>query len=139
MLDYKLTCTRNGTDGCVRIIILRDTENQGATPAVTDVLQSVGTAINTVVPYNWFNKNPNAEKNRFVILFDEVICVSSNEPNVHIEAHFPQSEMRHVRFRGTTNGAASFGEGTLFHIAITDQAANQPLVTWYSRLSYTDD
>jgi hypothetical protein len=138
-LDFSLTVTRNGTDGCFRFVIFRDTENQGATPAVSDVLQSIGTNINMTVPINWFNKNTNDEKNRFVILADEVICISSNVPNVHLDLHFPSTEMRHIRFRGTTSGAASFAEGTLFVLWITDQTATQPLYSWYTRLTFTDD
>ncbi len=138
-LTHSLLCTRNGTDGCVRIIIFRDTENQGSTPSTTDVIEAVSGTLSIVSPYTWFNHNSNAQKNRFVILSDEVLTVSSSEPNTYTTVEFGQNSMKHTRFRGTTDGAASSAEGALFILVITDQAANQPKVTWYSRLTYTDD
>jgi len=138
-LTYSLLCTRNGTDGCVRAIIFRDTENQGSTPSATDLLEAVSGTLSIVTPYTWFNHNSNAQKNRFVILLDDVLTVSSSEPNAVISVKFSQNEMKHTRFRGTTDAASSSAEGALFLLIITDQAANQPKVTWYSRLTYTDD
>lgn len=138
-LDFNLTVTRNGTDGNFRCIVFRDTENQGATPSVSDVLQTVGTAVNTVTPYNWFNKNLNSGKNRIVVLYDEVMSLEASDTNMTVKLHFPASEMKHIRYRGTTNGSASFAEGALFALFITDQSASQPLYTWYSRLTFTDD
>lgn len=138
-LDFSILCVRNGTDGNVRCIIFRDSENQGTTPTTASIFQNTGTTLNIVSPINWLNKNANAEKNRYVILMDETFTVDANNTNVIGNMHFPQSSMKHARFRGSTNGAASAAEGALFICVITDQSANQPLVTWYSRVTYTDD
>jgi hypothetical protein len=138
-LSFSITVTRNGTDGCFRFIIFRDTENQGATPAAADVISSVGTVSNIVSPYNWFNKNTNDGKNRIVILHDEVFVITANNTNVHRDLEFPSTEMKHIRFRGTASSAGSMAEGHLFALFITDQSANQPTYSWFSRLTFTDD
>ena len=138
-LEFHVLATRNGTDGNVRVVIYRDSENQGATPSTGDLLQSTGTLVNMTSPINWVNHNPNGERNRFVILLDEVMSVSSSEPNVHHRVKLTQGVMKHARFRGTSSAMASSAEGALFIMVITDQAANQPLISWYSRIVFTDD
>jgi len=139
-IDVTGVYTRNGTDAVVRIIVLRDTENQAVTPSVSDVLANTGSVLAPHSPPNWLNKNLNAEKNRFVFLYDEVLCLSSSQSNMLFEYSSPDNEDRHVRFRGTGSTSASAGEGALFMIRITDQVTNNlPQFTAVVRVHYTDD
>jgi len=139
-IDVTGVWTRNGTDACCRIIIIRDTENLAVTPSVSDVLADTGSILAPHSPPTWFNKNLNAEKNRFVFLYDEVVCLSTSQSNMLFEYSSPDHEDRHVRFRGTGSTSASAGEGALFMIRITDQVTNNlPQFTAVARVHYTDD
>ncbi len=129
--------TRAGTDGVARIILFRDTENQGASPVGSDLLNNTGSVNVVTSQINWFNHNPNAEKNRFVILFDEMVAITSNDTNVTFQYSAP-SEI-HARYRGTGGTSASAAEGALFTCIVTDQAANFPTCTYSLQLTYTDD
>lgn len=139
-IDITGTFVRNGTDAVVRVIVFRDTENQAATPSVADVLANTGSVLAPHSPPTWLNKNLNAEKNRFVFLYDEVLCLSTSQSNMLFEYSSPDTQDRHVRFRGTGNTAASAGEGALFMLRISDQVTtNLPQFTAVSRIHYTDD
>jgi hypothetical protein len=127
---------RTTADAVVRIIVLRDSENAGAAPAGSDVLTSTGTASCVVSPYLYSNRNMNSGRNRFSIVYDECLLVSTNLPQ---QAFFHEFGGKHVKFRGTTNGTASAGEGAYFMYVFTDAAANQPTINLYTELVFTDD
>ncbi len=139
-MSIRFLTQRNGTDGCVRYILFRDTENQGSSPSLANILHYTTAGSSTLVsPYFWFNHNPNAEKNRIVILYDVVVCVSSNDPNVTFDLELTPSQLRHARFRDNTSTVSGAAEGAMFMLVITDQAANQPISSYISRISFTDD
>jgi len=139
-IDVTGAYTRNGTDAIARVIIFRDTENAAATPAVADVLAQTGSVLAPHSAPTWLNKNLNAEKNRFVFLYDEVVCLSTSQSNMLFEYRSPNAQDKHVRFRGTGSTTASAGEGAIFMLRITDQVtSNLPQLTAVVRIHYTDD
>jgi len=111
-------------------------ENRQALPSGTDVLSLAGAATSVVSRYNYFNHNPNANPNRFVFLVDEVMCVSSNEPQIAYTVTVPG---KHVRYTGTGNTVGNAGEGAYFLYLFTDAAASHPTLNFCTELFYTDD
>jgi len=114
----------------VRLLIVRDNENSGSTPAVTDLLVSQS----STSLQNWLTRS------RFNVLLDEVVGFYS--------AIGPMIEFRrgtigqhgHVKYRGTSASVASAAEGSIFILAFSNATVGTPPAMEYSfRVMYTDD
>jgi hypothetical protein len=113
----------------VRLLIVRDNENVGATPAVTDILvsQSVTSSL------NWFTTS------RFNVLLDEVVGFVANTGSLTDFRRGTISQHGHVKFRGTSNAVGSAAEGSIFILAFSNVVALPPSLLLDFRVTYTDD
>jgi len=122
------------TFSVLRIILFRDMEGQGTAPTAADVLESVGSSAAPRQPYDWLNRK------RFAILADWFMPLTALSGGSSIrEFSFSQELSKHVLYRGTTAAAASDGEGTIYVMAVSDEATNTPNVSATCRITYTDD
>ncbi len=111
LVRHTLYCN-TGISVVQRVIVFVDRMNDGATPAVTDVLNTAS----FLSPYSI----QTVQAKRFKILHDECVVsttTGSNGANVHFW-RFKQ-DMK-VSFNGTTNVAASNGRNAVFVLFIGD-------------------
>ncbi len=99
-----------------RILIVRDIQPNAAIFAIGDLL----TATTVVAPYNTNNQY------RFVVLYDEVICLSTAGPaNVSMVVRRPLQF--HTEYNSTNGGSiADITTNSLYLVCFSDQATNTP-------------
>ncbi len=129
--EFCLNVTQGGaltTWDRVRVLLVRDLENGGATPAVTDILGSA-----SISGFEqWLNRN------RFKFLFDEVFDISATaNPLATRQVHIPVD--RHIKYRSTSNAAAGAAEGSMWWLVICENGVNPSAYALNWRLRYTDD
>lgn len=119
-----------------RILIVRDMQNQGATFAASDVLETVGTS-NAPNAFMDFTNGPLQNK-RFAVVYDRQFMTDPNKLGVTESA--VTSHDVHIYFRGTDSTVASAGSGSYFLIAVSgDTGANLPSLIFNTRFEYTDN
>jgi len=119
---------------CVRVMVVRDLDGYGTAPTPADVLESTTSAVAPFAPKK-FNK-----RERFSVLFDELFTVQGTDNGISSAVFSYSSPHKgHVLYLGTTAAAASDGKGSVYVVLISDEASNPAHVTYYSRITYTDD
>ena len=117
----------------VRCIIFKDHENQGAIPAVNDVLETSGASPAMLSAVDYVNS-----RERFTILADDIYQLSKNGSEAVVR-RVDVSPSNHVRWRASAGAATDLAEGHVFVLFISDEVTNNPTVRLYSRVVYTDD
>lgn len=113
-----------------RLLVFADTENQGATPAITDLLESS----NALSSFNHATC-----RQRFVILWDHYCAMSLVGAN-SCRTHVMKDELDiHLRYNGTTGTVADLREGNLFILFLPEENSNPSFFSYYSRVSYVDN
>lgn len=122
------------TNQTVRVMIFRDNQNQGSTPAVADLLK----ATVTIGPLEL--RETDEEQGRFKVYMDKIYNLEPNysgaNPRRIIE--FYKSVNHKVYFEGTA--AANSGKGTIWMLIISDQAtSNYPIIQYNTRVTFVDN
>lgn len=120
-----------------RIMVFRDMANEGVLPAASDVLANAGGGSAVVCPYNFINyKEVNK---RFSILYDELISVDAGTVAAPFRFQLPLN--KHIYFRGASAVVTDAGFGSLFVLALSNQAAagTAPTVNFATRVVFTDN
>jgi hypothetical protein len=115
-----------------RVIIARDMENSGVTPAGSDILEYAGASGVCVSPLNYDNKH------RFGIIFDEIYQLNI-QSNASMAISFKVPLEKHIEYRGSTAASTSNAEGSMFVFVFTNEPTNTGTLSISSRLEYTDD
>jgi len=115
----------------LRLILFRDMENSGSTPAATDVLETVSGATTVRSPINYTNRD------RFSVIYDNCIIMDSSNKSGIVREEIPFT--KHVRYRGTGSTTSSAAEGALFWLAVSDEPTNNPSIAIYTQSLFTDD
>jgi hypothetical protein len=112
----------------VRVVIFRDTMNQGASSAVTDVLL----AATPTSPYNYLNVE---QSRRFKILYDHTAAIT---PSGIAGAVFDKTLVLkgNIHYIDTTDLVGSAGRNSLFALVLSSTAG--ATLVWSSRLIFTD-
>ncbi len=134
-LDFACLVFAGGAYASVRIMIVKDQENAGATIAGSDVLQNAGGGFASITFPNFIN-SPNIQS-RFSILLDQVVVVDTYHPLEVVR--FKSTHDVHLYYRDTAATVASLASGALFVLLLTDVSANVPTVVWNSRIRFTDN
>lgn len=112
-----------------RKIIFMDCDNQGVTPATSDVLQAVGNANAVNSPLNVDNVK------RFKILYDKKhVLNGQGAERIQVKKYIPL--YKHLRFSGT---GANILENAIYELNISDVNVNDPTVQSYYRLGFYDN
>jgi len=119
----------------IRIMVVRDLQNSGATISGSDVLQLVGTSTAPYSPPNVLN-GPTYNK-RFSIVYDQLFAINANDQNRPFE--FSTSHPCHTYYRGSGATVAAAGNGSYFFLAFSNSSTNVPSVDFITRIQYTDN
>lgn len=123
---FYVTQNASATNTVLRCIIVQDLQNQGATPAVTDILQAAA----ATSPMN----NDNVE--RFWILYDKMITLSTGG-NTMIPITNYKALNFHCKYTGTAS--TTFSMNAICMLLISNEVTNTPAVTGYWRLAFYDN
>ncbi len=121
------TTTVASQNGMFRLIIFRDFNCLGASPAVGDLLDT--TTVDGL--YN------HLASDRFQILFDETTSGNTTRDRLPMRRSFAVKD--HILYRDATTNPTALGNGSLFLCLITNLAANFPAVYGNTRLYYVDN
>lgn len=120
------------TTSVLRVLLVRDLDGYGTLPAVTDILETVGSATAPLTQYDFLNRK------RFSILYDELLTLNSTgDSSAVFEISMPHEG--HILYLGTTAAAASDGKGSLYMVFVSDETTNTPSFAFSSRIVFTDD
>lgn len=119
----------------VRMMVIRDLQNAGASPTAADILQAVGTAYAPFQPIDFLNGND--LNKRFTVVFDHLTFVDPYHPTQIVD--FKSNHDCHVFFRDTGSTVSSSGNGTYFLVVLSDAAANSANFYFTSRIRFTDN
>ena len=118
---------RNGQDCLFRIILFWDEQNQ--VTAVSDILESTGSALAVVSPKNYDNRF------RTKVIFDEVHRLTTNTPL--ITRDMTHAINQHTQF---TAASTTIRTGALKLAVISNvTSTNLPTYSYYNRMSFTDN
>jgi hypothetical protein len=132
-LRMVLVKNASATQTNVRIIVVRDRMNQGAAPAVTDIL-------NTASPYFGIaieQKN----RDRFTFLYDKLFCINQlvASTTMAVQDVFHVNNPKHVHYSGVDATDASAGPGSVWLLAIANEATNEPSISYSFRMEFVDN
>lgn len=113
----------------LRIILFRDLQQDGTAPTVTEVLNTAS----EVSTYNYLKRE------RFSFLVDELVPLSQVAGNANGVFRYDIPHEGHVKFLGTSAAAGSMGFGSIYMLAISNEATDVATVYAKTYLYYTDD
>lgn len=128
--------------GYVRILVFRDNEQDGVDPTPGNVLDTVGSPMAVVSPYNFFTCMAGTNrKHRFEILHDQVIRLTptTDITNMLQWEQFYKGGNKHILYDAAASADASNREGALFLLMVSDQPTNTPTVNYFNRILFTDN
>jgi len=125
-----INMSSSATTTFVRLLFFLDKENDGATPAVTDVLASADYKSN----YNLL------QAKRFVALSDKTYTLDVvTGPRAFSWKKLLKPPQTHVKFGGNTGNVADAREGHIFLLAITNESVNFPTAPFFGRVKWFDN
>jgi len=129
----KVLLNGSATGTACRVLVVRDLFNiGGGDPTTAQILQDVASTFAPLSPMNWLLRD------RFSVLCDETFDLSSGG-NQCATFYWNVAHEGHVKYVGTTAAAASNGPGSLYLVAISDEATNTPALSVDFRVTFTDD
>ncbi len=114
----------------LRMIIFRDTMNQGSIPLVGDVLNNVGSTISVFSPLN--ENRPG----RFKIVYSKLFTLNKNGMDSHIFKTFIKTD-KHIKYTGPL-GSDEF-KNQYYILLISSEATTFPSVSYFNRVRYYDN
>lgn len=117
-----------------RVMVVRDLDGYGTAPAPSNVLEVTGSVGAPLSPekYN--------QRERFAILYDELVVTNGTTQGMSsVPFTFMSAHSGHILYLGTTAAPASDGKGSLYVVAVSDEATNGTSLAFYSRITFTDD
>nr|UOF78571.1 capsid protein [Cressdnaviricota sp.] len=128
LLNIQCVINASATNTVVRLVLFVDHDNQGATPAVTDLIQSADARA--------FINRVNGK--RFSVLKDWQYVLNTSTGAQQNDKVFLRLA-HHIKYSGTDAAIGSQLQGAMFLMVISDQATNTPTVIYNSRLRYIDN
>lgn len=132
---FRGTVTKNAaaTSTKFRLVMFSDVSSAGSTPSATDVLQNIGGGSTDLInsPVNRLNGA------RFHIWYDHTWVLDSDNPKRHIQ--FYKKMQHHIHYLDGTAASSALGQGALYLLAISDEAANWPSFTYTNRFRFLDN
>lgn len=119
----------------IRILILRDLQNTGASPTGNDIVENVSTQYAPYQPLDFLNGSD--LNKRFTIVYDNLVNLDLQTTCKAFS--FKSMHDCHVFYRGTTNAVASAGNGSYFMLVLSSNSTLTSNVDFTSRLRFTDN
>lgn len=126
-LNMQESGATGGIDSSLRLIVFQDTQNQGGTPALSDILASTSDPIISGMNIDFVQ--------RFWVLVDKVY--SFDEYNRVKNAKFFRRIKFHLKYTGPL--AVNHDQNTIFVCLVSDEPTDGPEVGIYTRLAYHDN
>lgn len=118
----------------IRHLVFQDRMQQGVTPP----LYGVATALfNSATPPTILTPPSPLQRERYHILLDQVHSISAGSALRAYREYFWRINSR-IDFLGTGTASADFGPGSYFSVFITEEAADGPLCSFWSRMTFID-
>lgn len=128
---YPSTVTLTGNS--LRLIVFQDKNNQGASPAIGDLLAGSNPTVNPLVANNTM---------RFRIIADRLYSVIADEcvnDKIYVKLSRNRSLVNPIQYSGTAAAVTSAGQGALFWLLASEDLVNGPIVTASCRVRFRDD
>lgn len=119
----------------VRVMVVRDLQNQGATITGADVISDASTAYAPIAHINYINSAKQTK--RFSYIYDEVFCLDEYHPNHTF--NFVSNHDCHCYYRNTDSAVTAAANGAYFILLFVDTTSNLPSVNFSSRIEFTDN
>lgn len=138
VLRYYVLGGSDAIPHCLRVIVFRDTFQNGVLPTVSNVLESVaiGTSAAPISNHHFLYV---LRQKRFVIISDKTYDISPNGKVVHHECLvFPNPYK--IYYNATTGVTAAEGKNSTYILFLGDNAASgtNPDLIYQSQLIFTD-
>ncbi len=133
-LELSILLTRNTSafNSTVRLMLVCDKQTNQAIYLNTDLLDDITLIDNLVSPYNLDNKY------RFNIIWDRIFHVTAGSgSSKSFKKSFRMNKI--LRFDGNTPSIADLTSNSLSLVQVSNETANQPSITMFSRLRYVDN
>lgn len=124
--DYYVSMNGSASRSTVRVLVFADTQNNGTTPAVADLL--IGSNLTSPI-------NPDNTQ-RFTVLFDDHIDLSQNGDGIRTIKHYIPLNF-HIRY--TASGGTAVTKNNIYMMVVSNEATNTPAFVGDSRLVYYDN
>lgn len=127
-LRYTATSHSSATYTHLRLMLIKDQQPDGTTPAITDILE-------TADPVSLMN---NLNTRRFQILWTKTHDLSSvhamiESDNKYVKVNF------HTKYKSTIGGTSSLAYNGVYLVAISNQTTNNPIFRYTTRVRYLDN
>ncbi len=145
-LEWDVTIIPNSaasSQTLVQVVILVDTQTEGAAPPTADVYSAgITSLVQAPVP------NINTALYRFAILHHERFTASTTNTVLpyNKSMHVMKNKLDnlvgqdlHTLYQGTTAAITDISKGSIYLVAVSNQATNTPTVTGQVRVFYEDD
>lgn len=120
----KINTTATSTS--FRILLVLDTANQGTTPAVADILQTVSTTSNINVD----------NSKRFWFLYDKLTTLDINgDRSWSCDELIPVN--KHMRY--SASGQTTVLQNAIYHVMVSDEATLTPTTASTTRVAFYDN
>lgn len=115
----------------VRVMVIVDKQANGASITAAQFLVSTSN-VNTPLTF--------ASQNRIIVLYDETIPLNYNGNSGSVTRLITPNTTQHVTYYDTNVGTvADISSNSLFLVYFSDQLANPPTMTYWSRLWFVDN
>lgn len=126
ILNASITKHASATASIVRVLVVKDKENQGTIPAITDLLTSA--SVNAL-------RLTTSNAARWQMLLDRKYIVDSNQPLRNLKFYIKINS--HVLYSGTAS--TDEDRGQYFLMLISSEATNTPSVAGTRRFTFYDN
>lgn len=128
----RVVVNSSATFSCIRVLLFRDMENNGAAPLASDLFETSSGTVTCRSPLNYLNRK------RFSALYDNYLTLDTASAYTQpLRVSVPID--KHINFRGTGATVSAAAEGSLFWCFVSDEVTNTPNVSVYLQMLYTDD
>ena len=128
--NYTVSALAAATTTNLRILIVVDTENIGANPTISQILQNTLITGSLTAPINSDNTA------RFTVLMDRHHSFTNTGQLTIQRKNYKKLDF-HIRFTGTLS--SNFQKNSIYVLAVSDQTTNTPTLDYNSRIAYYDN
>lgn len=115
----------------IRLVLFWDMQPNGSAPTIGSLLET-GTQSSL---YAFRNLN---YRHRYVILSDKRVRMDSDDYNVKLMEYYAKCNQK-VIYASPSNGIGDIATGSLYLLAISNEATNTPTMHFMSRIRYIDN
>ncbi len=132
-VKYAISVSADGASNFVRVMLVLDTQTNGAIYSVADLLQDNTIDDNLVSALNLANKF------RFKVLYNKVHVLSDNASNAKIYREIFKNLDLQLRYSDTSNTITDLNTNSLSMVFLSEQTTTGPKMSFFARVRYVDN